>query len=531
MCDPWFQAVLAVIMFANAPSKWQIFWETSFFPLFQVQYTYTHTVSSDSPSPLSDNSFHSIPIQDLTWSLCLVQNGWYNRQDEQKCRRQTKNPDIDSASTDFQQEGADAAPTNAGDPAALPHPCLWGCPRQPAPSIGGWGKVLWQPKVLQSNKHMFHVSKITSSFWFLKFELRNSAVTIKVTCIFSFNAPICWCLCDRRWWDRWDQWKGESPASQRKAIRSTPWERWTCNERPMILSKSCYCTPPHFKDLRGKNANHTICVVYIMICMEMPWRILQCAFKINWGECRPGPWAQPVADAQVLLAKRSQGLDKRNSMRSRMARKRTELQLRMVESLTTEDHSQSSFTHLIICLTLVVTRFVLLTSFYFLLVSHFTHLILPSTFCLPHFNICQSHHFLTLFYFPHFAHLFLVISFFAFFTAWSFFWLRLIHHRRPRPIRPGEQKLWLRTRRFYNCLIYWPLILSFYPHIYQLWVESPKCIYWFPTDLSGRCSVLPRESCHMAWPPAAVTKGINPIATGQAFEGEGDATWIAGRCW
>lgn len=130
------------------------------------------------------------------------------------------------------------------------------------------GLGLWQPKVLQSNKHMFHVSKNTSSFRFLKFELHNSPVTIKVTCIFSFIAPICWCLCDRRWWDRWDQWKGESPASQRKAIRSTPWERWTCNERPMILSKSCYCTPPHFKDLRGKNANHTICVVYIMNALK-----------------------------------------------------------------------------------------------------------------------------------------------------------------------------------------------------------------------------------------------------------------------
>lgn len=41
----------------------------------------------------------------------------------------------------------------------------------------------------------------------------------------------------------------------------------------------------------------------------MPWRILPWAFKINWGECRPGPWAQPVEDAQVLLTKRSQGLD------------------------------------------------------------------------------------------------------------------------------------------------------------------------------------------------------------------------------
>lgn len=66
MCDPQFQAVLTVIMFANAPSKRQIFLETSFFPLCQVQYTYTHIVSSDSPSPLSDNSFYSIPIQDLT---------------------------------------------------------------------------------------------------------------------------------------------------------------------------------------------------------------------------------------------------------------------------------------------------------------------------------------------------------------------------------------------------------------------------------------------------------------------------------
>lgn len=221
----------------------------------------------------------------------------------------------------------------------------------------------------------------------------------------------------------------------------------------------------------------------------------------------------------------------RNSMRSRMARKRTELQLRVVESLTTEDHSQSSFTHLIICLILVVT----LCFTYLILLSYSYHTLLIS-FCLAHFaclifNICQSHHFLTLFYFPHFAHLFLVTSFFAFFTAWSFFWLRLIHHRRPRPIRPGEQKLWLRTRRFYNCLIYWPLILSFYL-IFISFELSHQNVFTdflqiFPVDVP----VLPRGSCHMAWPPAAVMKGISPIATGQAFQGEGDATWIAGRCW
>lgn len=34
------------------------------------------SVSSDSHSPFSDCSFHSIPIQDLTWSPSFVQNGF-----------------------------------------------------------------------------------------------------------------------------------------------------------------------------------------------------------------------------------------------------------------------------------------------------------------------------------------------------------------------------------------------------------------------------------------------------------------------
>ena len=78
--------------------------------------------------------------------------------------------------------------------------------------------------------------------------------------------------------------------------------------------------------------------------------------------------------------------------------------------------------------------------------SHFTRLILLSTFCVPHFYIFQSHHFprpflltsfsflisLTSFYTPHFFH----------FCRLKFLGLDLsLNHRRPRPIRPEEQKL------------------------------------------------------------------------------------------